>query len=276
MNKERKRTVTDNFNATTGLFLFRPLELDSARQVNEWMIENHIPNPVPIDELHCTIINSTIDIPSYVPGAEPVTVSSSTFQIAMLNNALAVTFVDSTLNEQHYRIIGMGATSEFPHFLPHISVSYQVPLGFSLEDIKPPSLPLTFSAEVRQHQNLDWKCNGAATDDMCYWLDQFGVHDFMAFLRNQGVTIHQHKVPLSRLIPTQRINEQRVSHLAAAPHRFLDIPYLISNDDKLFDADAHVRWRVLILKTPNCSVATFKADVSGARLKELYGEYAGT
>jgi hypothetical protein len=107
-------------------------------------------------------------------------------------------------------------------------------------------------------------------------IDPSSIHEFISFLKEQGVTISQQKIPAVRLKPRQVVSEQRIERMATAPERILLLPYLVSLDLSLFDADAHLRWKTLSRRNLSCSVSILKANISSARMDELYREYAGS
>jgi hypothetical protein len=243
------------------------------------MIENGIPNPVPVNELHCTIVNSTVPVPGYLPEVEHVTISPSTFQLKMLNSTLVVSFSNSTLDQHHWNAISQGATSDFAKFCPHISISYKVPTSFSLADVKPPMLPLTLTAEQIQEQDRNWIAARSFTDpiSMKNALDPFQLEDFISFLEEERhITVIERKLPINQLKASQNVDETRVERMTTTPTRVLSKPYLVSEDNSLFDADGHLRWTTLLRRSATASVTVRKVCVTAERLQQLFEEYSGS
>lgn len=116
-----------------------------------------IPNPVPRDKLHTTIVYSRVYI--------PYKVASGSFEIADKGKltifdtqggarALVFEMESDYLAARHNYAKALGATYDFPDYRPHITLSYDVgPLSFIGEH----QVPIVLDREYAEELNLDWK-----------------------------------------------------------------------------------------------------------------------
>jgi hypothetical protein len=132
---------------TTGFYSYRTLDSDSQEYLSEWMFENRVPNALPIESLHCTVIDATNHFFGYSLDLSPIRVDPTQFRVRVMHTALVVSFRSTALQMQYDAAISRGATPTYPTFRPHVSVSYRLPISFSLWDLKPPTQPIYLEAE---------------------------------------------------------------------------------------------------------------------------------
>lgn len=71
--------------------------------------------------------------------------------------AVVLQFASWSLQSRHNDMVQAGASHDFPEYLPHVTISYEVPADLDLEAIKPYSGELRFGPEVFEPLDLDWK-----------------------------------------------------------------------------------------------------------------------
>lgn len=123
-----------------GVYVSRPLELRNARKWHEWAVKHGVPNPLPAEELHVTIIYSpTKD--AKVPLAETVLNVSTTEGyspgfFAMFGpeeDSLVFAFWQYSLHDRHWAFVSAGCECDWPTYRPHLSLSNDA-RGFELPD----------------------------------------------------------------------------------------------------------------------------------------------
>lgn len=106
--------IAVKFNADT---LLRLQSLQKRAKLN---------NPIPLEELHATICYSRNPI-HVVPkvGNKVIAVHGFVENLETKNgNAVVLRFDSPALLERHEQLKKLGATHDFPEYLPHISLSY--------------------------------------------------------------------------------------------------------------------------------------------------------
>ena len=116
-----------------------------------------IPNPVPREKLHTTIVYSRVYVPYKVASGsfEVANKGSLTiFETQEGNRALVFELESDYLTTRHNYAKALGATYDFPDYRPHITLSYDVgPLKFSgTHDV-----PVVLDREYSEELKLDWK-----------------------------------------------------------------------------------------------------------------------
>ncbi|UOX40520.1 RNA ligase [Aeromonas phage GomatiRiver_11] len=116
---------TDNFNGTYVACKFIDETLDYIQQIQE---ELRVPNPVPRDELHSTIIYSTVNVP-FIPDDAPEKLASTAYLRVFetpTKNVLVLAYESDYLQKRHYYGELLGATYDFEEFIPHITIAKDI------------------------------------------------------------------------------------------------------------------------------------------------------
>ena len=205
-----------------GLYTFRRLNQQSSEFLYEWMKENRIPNPLPISELHCTVVQSEVIIPGYTVDPTPVMLYPATYKLAMMNEALTIQFKSDPLVDQWQRAMNMGGKSKFPTFIPHISLSYKVPDYYDSTELKPPPAFLVLQGEESkiESNNGNTSINEYTIGDMTLGggpgiyvpqtnlnmpreempqITQANTMEFIDWLENQGIVVQFVSMPVALL-----------------------------------------------------------------------------
>lgn len=143
--------------------------------LSNWISESGIPNPVPGDKLHCTIISSTAEIGGYEPRQE-ITIIKPEWDNPMVygyahvgywfqrlgkdNKTLALCFDSQEFRQQQWCAYDAGAEwTTLPNGNPyplHVSLSYDCPEDFDLTQLKAPMFEMVFEPEVVEQKVENW------------------------------------------------------------------------------------------------------------------------
>jgi hypothetical protein len=282
-----------------GVYSFRPLSPSCATALHEWMIENQIPNPVPVPELHCSVITSTTHIPSLLPEQTEVLLKPYSYKLEMMERALTVSFRSSTLQERWNRVFNESGTPKYRSFRPHITLSYAVPLDYAdiIEELKPPPFPIILGPEqveplIEDHDERVRLVEAAiAAHPVNVYVPPGSlnvprnampqiksdlVSHFLIYLRDHGIRVTTEKVTVSVLHPTQKeINLEKVeSMMLVAPERALSKPVITSDDNYILDG--HHRWLALLNRDPHFRIDTYRVHCKIHDLLKYANGFPGT
>jgi hypothetical protein len=282
-----------------GLYSFRKLNAVSAKLLYEWMLDNAIPNPTMQGELHCTVVYSETDIPGYCPDPTSIMLNPATYSVQILNTALVVRFKCDTLEAQWQRAMNMGGRSKYPTFIPHITLSYQVPEDYDLAELKPPPSFLVLAEEEYRPlvnawstlNNLREMTRPGASEPNSIYVPPYSLDiprnempqikdanklDFVDWLESQGIVVNFVSVPVSMLRSVQtHINIKKVIHLRNRfPYQAMNNPLVISKDDHILDG--HHRWLALLNLNPHATLNAYRVNVSIHDLLDLCSQFKNT
>ncbi len=137
------------------LYVHRPLT--NAADLHNWAKGAGIPNLVPPEEMHATVVYSKGAAPKLATLGNSITAAGGPRAISPLGDkgAVVLHFASKDLQARHAEAMKAGATHEFPKFLTHVTLSYDAG-GIDLAGIPPPDFPLVFGPEVHAPINEDW------------------------------------------------------------------------------------------------------------------------
>lgn len=275
-----------------GLYTFRRPALSSMEYLAEWMLENHIPNAVPARELHVTVVCSEKEVSQYAPDPTLVMLNPATYRIEMLAEALVLKFASDPLLEQWQRAMNMGAKSRYPTFIPHITLSYKVPVWFDLHELKPPSTFIVLDAEQCRGFVDGWaSINGLSEEietEQGIYVPQHSLNiprqempqiadanklEFIDWLENQGILVQFLELPVSLLRSVQdEIDLKKVEHLATnLPEKAINKPIIVSKDNYIMDG--HHRWLAILNRDPHYALPAYRVDLPIQELLTLTRQY---
>lgn len=144
------------------------LDDESCNKLIDWCTQNNIPNPVPKDKLHTTLLYSRKHLPDYVPqgnlpsayiGLEngyDIWKSSSENP----TNCLVLKINCDDIVTRHKELMDTHqATWDYPSYDPHITMSYDIG-GVDASKLDTSSIgELTFTDEYAEELDLDWTSN---------------------------------------------------------------------------------------------------------------------
>jgi hypothetical protein len=258
------------------------------------MKENRVPNPIPPSELHCTVIASMVEIPGYSVDPALVMLNPATYRIAMMNQALVVQFKSDPLVEQWQKAMNLGGKSEFPTFIPHISLSYQVPEHYDYDELKPPPSFLVLQGEetkvkangntsINEYTIGDITLGGGPvyvpqtslnmTREQMPQITAANTMEFIDWLEGQGITVQFLSMPVALLRCAQgndQVDPKKVSALQNS-QTISTKPFIVSKDNYVFDG--HHRWLALLNRDPHYSVDTYRVNLPIKDLLAMAGKF---
>jgi hypothetical protein len=144
------KNLAEMKNLSESFYSHYKLDAKSRSLMNDWMKYNKIESPVPPDELHCTLIYSKIDPSDYSPSNTPIEIDLSTATFGHLGpdeskRATVILLPHVTGLSQRYNLVkSKGAVSDFPKYIPHITLSYS---AFDYTVLTQPTFTITLERE---------------------------------------------------------------------------------------------------------------------------------
>jgi hypothetical protein len=282
-------------DTSSGFYAFRSLNPQSAEYLYAWMIEEGIPNPIPMEKLHVTVMCADNEVPGYAPDPTPLQISPTSFKFDMMNEALVIKFKSDVLEEQWQRAMNMGAKSRYPRLTPHISLSYNVPLDYDYSDLKPPPTFLVFSPEQMRSQlestDLREYTGDIISDKPGIYVPQNNLNipreempqisdankmDFVDWLEGQGIIVQYIDVPVALLRSVQdTIDLKKVQHLAdTMPDVAMKKAVIISKDNYILDG--HHRWLAILNRDPHQVIEAYRVNLPIKELLAITKNYRQT
>lgn len=131
---------------------FSGITLDAIEDLQKRL---KVPNPVPRDKIHTTIVYSRVNVP-YKPAVGSFEIArSGSLEIFENDGVRCLVFVlDSDyLQYRHAYAMALGATYDYPDYKPHITLSYNVgPLTYR-DNIE---IPIILDHEYAEELKLNW------------------------------------------------------------------------------------------------------------------------
>ena len=279
-----------NEDVSDGFYAFRNLNAQSAKFLHEWMKEHRVPNPLPMDKLHVTVVYSENMVPGYTPDPTLLQVSPASYKIDMMEEALVIKFRSDALEEQWQRAMNMGARSRYPKFVPHISLSYNVPVNYDLTELKPPPTYLVFNEEQMKPLLREYTGDIISDKPGIYVpqnnlnvpreeMPQIADHHKMGFvdwLEEQGISVQFIDIPVFMLRSVQdEIDLKKVQHLAdTMPDAAMRKAVIISKD--LYILDGHHRYLALLNRNPHQTIEAYRVNLPIKDLLPITRNYRQT
>lgn len=141
---------------------------DTIKRIKTFIEENEIPQPVPDDKLHSTVLYSRKHLPDYQAAGEyeqPYEGTPTEFDLwksqpdenGETSNCLVLQYDCDPLVERHNSLMQEhGATFDFDEYRPHVTLSYNVG-DLDLSSLNPSDVgPINIINEYREDLNTDW------------------------------------------------------------------------------------------------------------------------
>lgn len=154
-----------------GTFVGAHLGPKTVERLAQWCAEARIPNPVSKDEMHITVVISkdrSIDFPPQT--FEPMLlVDKSTYEFKLFgkeNNVLVLAMECRELADIHTKALAdYGLTWDFPSYIPHVTLSYDVGQDFDLDALTLPRFPIYIKELYVTPYDTDWTPKEAIKED---------------------------------------------------------------------------------------------------------------
>jgi len=119
-----------------------------------WAKKQGLTPTVPADDLHVTVLYSKTAVDWFGMAGEgwdwaalEVAEGGPRF-VERFGDAIVLRFTDPSLRYRHEGMIERGASSDFPDYKPHVTISYDVPADFDLSKVEPFTGTLKFGPEI--------------------------------------------------------------------------------------------------------------------------------
>jgi hypothetical protein len=143
------------------VYSVRALEEHSRRNLHEWLADQHLPNPLPEEKLHCSVICACTLLPSeYIPDRRKVIITPETYDLGLIGPAFALFFECAELERQWNYAVNRGVEMVYSQFVPHISLSYSIAPDWNYAAMSPPNFQLAFVEEVVSVYDANFKSSG--------------------------------------------------------------------------------------------------------------------
>lgn len=155
------KTFSQLIESLKGTYVGVRFDKESIKTIKEIQSLFKIPNPTPENDLHSTVVFSRneIDFPIKTGIYEPIdpVVKFHVFKTQSGKRALVLKIDSEYLKQRHELANQLGATYDFPDYIPHITLSYDI--GEKNYSMKPFNLEksLVICDEYSEELDLEWK-----------------------------------------------------------------------------------------------------------------------
>ncbi|QOI66641.1 hypothetical protein [Erwinia phage FBB1] len=139
-----------------GLYVAAKFSESTLDALEELQRSLKLPNPVPRDKLHTTIVYSRVNVPYKVASGSFEIADKgklTVFETQSGNRALVLEMDSDYLSARHSYAKALGASYDYPDYRPHITLSYNIGvLNFSGEY----KVPVVLDREYSEELDLEW------------------------------------------------------------------------------------------------------------------------
>jgi len=141
---------------------------DTVNRIKSFINDNEIPQPVPDEKMHTTVLYSRKHLPNYEAAGDfesPHEGTPTEFDLwesqpdedGIRNNCLVLQYDCDPLVERHKSLMDEhGATFDFEEYKPHVTLSYNVG-DLDLSNLNPSDVgPINVVSEYQEELNIDW------------------------------------------------------------------------------------------------------------------------
>lgn len=144
----------------------------TQKSLEQYCKANEIPNSVPREKFHTTLLYSRKHLPDYKAQGTfetPLIGKPMKFEIWKSqegNNCLVLTFKCKALEDRHHELMDLHkATYDFPTYKTHVTLSYDVG-DFDLNKLDVNGIgDLEIAEEYQENLNLNWAKDNTAKDE---------------------------------------------------------------------------------------------------------------
>ena len=142
------------------------VKFDNAtkKAIREFTKQHNIPNVVPRDKLHTTVLYSRKHLPNYKPLGKFEDALEGEFKEFVIwkgqdeGLCLVMLFDCTELVQRHNQLMDEHkATFDYDEYRPHITLSYNVEKDFDVNALDAYSGPINIVEEYHEPLTLDWK-----------------------------------------------------------------------------------------------------------------------
>ena len=141
---------------------------DTVNRIKSFIGNNEIPEPIPDDKMHSTVLYSRKHLPNYEAAGDyetPLEGTPTEFDLwesqpdedGVKSNCLVLQYDCDPLLERHQSLMDEhGATFDFEEYKPHVTLSYNVG-DLDLSNLNPSDVgPINVVSEYQEDLNMDW------------------------------------------------------------------------------------------------------------------------
>jgi len=140
-------------NKSTGTYIGINLSDSSIEKLNKWCTESLIPNCN--KEFHVTFIYSKDDLPEDLEKPNyNLKINRNTYEYALfgdIENILVLKFKCDDLVDLWNKLRKKyNFQYDYPNYIPHITISYNVPKEFNIKKLELPNFPIELIGDYRE------------------------------------------------------------------------------------------------------------------------------
>lgn len=163
LEEERKKRAEFAADGPRPLYVYRPLLPASGRKLLAWAAEQGIPNRLPLEELHTTVLYSKAAVDWFqmgdaFGGSEKLrVVPGGPRAIIRYGEAIVLRFASSDLSWRHESMVRDGASHDYSDFAPHVTIAYAPEDAFDVDALEEAFQgELLFGPEIFEPIDEDW------------------------------------------------------------------------------------------------------------------------
>lgn len=146
--------------------LYVKRELLNAGDLIKWANDNGLPTTLTPEDMHVTVLYSREPVDPIKMGTAWGEDEKGNLTIKrggpralerFGEGALVLQFASWDLLHRHNDMIREGASHDWPEYLPHVTITYNVPEGFDIDAVRPYNGELRFGPEIFEPLDLEWK-----------------------------------------------------------------------------------------------------------------------
>jgi len=151
MSQSTDNTVTPGGEASPGLYVAVKFQQETIDNIVAFQTKNNIPNPVPSEDLHSTIVYSRVPIEWIPEGHINLRVNTDasvleTWETRGGSSCLVWHYYSPFQHKRFKDAMELGATYDFPEYKCHITLSYDCG-DVTAEAINKPDFPILLDHE---------------------------------------------------------------------------------------------------------------------------------
>lgn len=163
--KEITKTIEEE--ALPGTYAGVRFGPDTVKALQKYGKSNGIPNRLPHENFHTTLLYSRKHLPNYQPAGDyPVPMKGTPvgFEVwpsqpdddGNVKNCLVLAYSCPTLYQRHHKLMNQhGATYDFDEYKPHVTLSYDIG-DFNADDLPPFEEELEIVSEYMEELKQSW------------------------------------------------------------------------------------------------------------------------
>lgn len=147
----------------TGVYISAKFDDKSEKQIYNWISSQNIGDATisPIKDYHCTVIYSRKDIPKDEWINEIVLYRAKPKALRIFpydkgSHCLVLELKSPSLEKLHKDIIKLGATHDYPDYIPHVTIAYGIDSDFKIDNLQLPEFELIITEIKSEKLDLDW------------------------------------------------------------------------------------------------------------------------